>query len=161
MTDFRNNDWGTMRWNYKFNKIIPAFLGIMFIGVLCGCERKTTTSDQPLSRTIEDEAPAVPWDEGFNTSWEGIYKSLPSAEYAVTFDLSVSGLYKLSYGEGAVTTYSGRYNNGFGGGTSKSKFQYTITGLSVTGFDEKTITISVNWKLPNGNDTETYVLYKQ
>jgi hypothetical protein len=146
--------------------IFLVFVGMIIISIIIGsCEGKRSTtqlenktsSDQPN----ESEVAVSSWDEGFNASWAGTYKSLTTADYAVTFVLSADGTYTLSYGEGAVTTYSGKYNTNFSGGVSKSPLRYTITGIRIISFDEKTITISSDWKLPSGNDTETYVLYRQ
>jgi hypothetical protein len=153
----------------NFSKILIT-LGIVVLFVVDGCEEKTkvmplTDIQTPeLSSDIQIfniQIPADSWDEGFNASWVGTYKSRVSADYAVTFELSADGTYKLSYGEGLVTTYSGKYNKDFSGGVSKSPLRYTITGLRVTNFDEKTITISSSWQLPSGNNTETYLLYRQ
>ncbi|MDR1420543.1 MAG: hypothetical protein LBI86_09235 [Treponema sp.] len=98
------------------------------------------------------------WNEGFNASWIGTYASRYDADYAVSFKIDNDGTYVFSYGEGAVTTYSGKYNKNFSGGVSKSPFRYTVTGLRVINFDKESLTISVNWRLPSGNDTKSFIL---
>jgi hypothetical protein len=89
----------------------------------------------------------------------GIYESKPDAEYAVTFKLEDDGAYELSYGEGLVTTYSGKGD--LAKGETKSRLNYVITGLRIDSIDENLIKISADWILPAGNDTEQYVLYRQ
>jgi hypothetical protein len=139
---------------------------MIIISIIIGsCEGKSSTiqleSKVSLNQSNESRESVSSWDEGFNASWVGTYKSSTDSNYAVTFELSTDGTYTLSYGEGAVTTYSGKYNTNFSGGVSKSPLRYTITGFRIISFDEKTITISSEWKLPSGNDTEVYVLYRQ
>jgi hypothetical protein len=171
----------------KSNGIIfLLFVGMIIISIIIGsCEGKSSTTqlENKTSSNQSDESkesssldlenktssgqpdeskePVSSWDEGFNASWVGTYESSKSADYAVIFELSADGTYKLSYGEGAVTTYSGKYNKNFRGGVTKSPLRYTITELRIIGFDEKTITVSSDWKLPGGNDTEVYILYRQ
>jgi len=101
------------------------------------------------------------WDEGFNTSWAGTYTSKADADYVVGFKIGEDGTYALAYGTPLTTTYSGKYNKNFNYGVTNSPLKYTVIGLKVTNFDTKSITISVNWKLPSGNNTESYILYRQ
>jgi hypothetical protein len=101
------------------------------------------------------------WDEGFNTSWVGTYTSSPGDDYVAAFKIGGDGIYAFAYGAGAATTYAGKYNRNFNNGVSKSPFQYTITGLRIVSYNEISITLSVNWTLPSGNDTELFTLYRQ
>jgi hypothetical protein len=151
----------------KLNGIIfLVFVGMIIISIIIGsCEGKSSTTqlENKTSSNQADESKesASSWDEGFNDSWVGTYESSKSADYAVTFELNADGTYKLSYGEGAVTTYSGKYNKNFRGGVTKSPLRYIAAELRIIDFDEKTITVSSDWKLPSGNDTEVYILYRQ
>ena len=101
------------------------------------------------------------WNEGFNVSWAGTYVSKADADYVVGFKIGEDGTYALAHGATLTTTYSGKYNRNFNNGVTKSPLQYTVVGLRITNFDEKSITISVSWRLPSGNNTESYILYRQ
>ena len=160
---------------YFVNNILKTSLlifGILLIGIVLNCEAKrppaqssVQNSNSPTQSTVQESVPVetIPWDEGFNISWVGSYKSRSTADYAVVFDLSSDGTYKLVYGENAniTTTYSGKYNRNFNSGNSQSRLNYRITGLQVSNFDATSITLRCSWRLPSGNDTETYVLYRQ
>ena len=148
-----------------------SIIGILLMGIVLSCEVKKTPaqstvqqSNSPTQSTVQESKPVetIPWDEGFNVSWVGSYKSRSTADYAVIFDLSSDGTYKLTYGENAniATTYSGKYNRNFNGGNSQSRLNYRVTGLQVTNFDDNSITLRCSWRLPSGNDTETYILYR-
>jgi hypothetical protein len=130
--------------NKGFMPIILSFGIILFVIVSCEAKQSTTS-----------------WNEGFNTSWVGTYVSQQDADYIAAFRVGADGTYSFAYGGGVATTYAGKYNKNFNNGTTKSPFRYTITGLRVIGFDEKSMTISVDWKLPNGDNTESFVLYRK
>jgi len=103
------------------------------------------------------------WNEGFNYEWVGTYVSKADADYVVAFKLGIDGTYAFVYGSNPSisTTYSGKYNNNFRNGVSKSGLNYRITEIKVTGFDKTSINLSVDWRLPSGNDTGRYVLYRK
>jgi len=104
------------------------------------------------------------WDEGFNTAWVGTYLSKPSTEYVAAFKLGEDGTFAFACGGGTfglATTYSGKYNRNFNNGVSKSPLENTITEIRIVSSDDKSITISASWILPEGNKTDTYVLYRQ
>jgi hypothetical protein len=155
-----------------FMKTGMAFIVILCMGIVLGCEAKkppvqssVQQSDLSAQPSVQEQKPVetIPWDEGFNVSWVGSYKSRATADYAVVFDLASDGAYKLTYGENVniATTYSGKYNRSFNGGSSQSRLNQRITGLQVTNFDANSITLRSSWRLPSGNDTETYILYRQ
>lgn len=110
---------------------------------------------------IDTQMSTSSWDEGFNTSWVGTYASSLSDDYVAAFKIGDDGTYAFAYGAGATTTYAGKYNKNFNSGVSKSPFQYTITGLRIITFDERSLTVSVDWRLPSGNDTQLFTLYRQ
>jgi len=103
------------------------------------------------------------WNEGFNTSWVGTYKSRANADYDVTFDLDVLGNFSFVYGSNPriSTTYSGKYYKDFRSGNTKSSLGYKITNLRITNFDENSINISINWITSSGNETDYFTLYRQ
>jgi hypothetical protein len=103
------------------------------------------------------------WDEGFDVLWVGSYKSRATADYAVVFDLSSDGTYKLTYGENVniATTYSGKYNMNFSGGSSRSRLNQRIVGLQVTNFDANSITLRCSWDYGDKIERDIYVLYRQ
>ena len=155
--------------------ILKVIIVIALItGILSGCTGKSSTTSSNEGKTSITSSneittpetpppPPIPWDEGFDSKWVGSYKSRSTADYAVVFDLNSDGTYKLVYGENAniATTYSGKYNRNFNGGNSQSRLNYRITGLQVTNSDDNSITLRCSWRLPSGNDTENYTLYRQ
>jgi hypothetical protein len=126
-------------------------LAVSIVLLLVGCTKEGNSS-----------TPTTQWNEGFDTSWAGTYSSRPDDDYAVTFKIDNNGNYSFVYGTSFTTTYTGKYNRNFSNGTSKSQLNYKITGIRVAYFEEKkSITITVYWVLPKGNNTESYVLYRR
>jgi len=136
------------------------FLGIvipfLITSTISGCMKKTSSKTQ-------NNFPVSSWDEGFNVAWAGTYVSKEDADYVVAFKLGTDGTYAFVYGSNLSisTTYSGKYNKNFRNGVSKSGLNYRITEIRVTGFDKTSISLSVDWRLPSGNDTARYVLYRK
>jgi len=133
-------------------KIMFGFIGASIILVIIGYF--ITGGNSSTSTTSS-------WDDGFNVSWAGTYVSKADADYVVGFKVGEDGTYALAYGATLTTTYSGKYNKNFNYGITNSPLKYSVIGLQVTNFDTKSITISVDWKLPSGNNKETYILYRK